>query len=531
MKIILAFSCDSPSRDTKMAGKKIQKQDKDYTSGPDFAKPVSSQSNGKPTGKGAKQTKKLKDITARLEQSEEMLHVSEDKYRELVENADCIILRMSIKGKITFFNEFARTFFGYTESEILGKNVVGTIMPKADKSGLNLAKIIRNIEQRTELCTAYENETVRKNGQRVWVAWANKAICNEQGNITEILCVGHDITERKLMENELRLLAEVVRNSNDAITVQNLEGNIISWNFGAARIYGYTKIEAVKMNISRIIPEHKQDEMLSLTERVLNGESIEFFETQRLTKDGSILDISLTATMLRDQAGKPFGITTTERNITERRQLEKEILEITERERRLIGQEMHDSIGQILTGIAVKCKGLALKLKSKSLEETKEAMAISRLANKATAQTRDLAKMLYPVDIETGGLISALKILASNTEKMFGVTCRFRCDKPVSVKSLIEAKQIYRIVQEAITNAVKHGKAKNISIKLHLTKSGIVLSVKNDGRDFPKLLPSKKGLGLKIMEYRADLIGGSLNVRKADKGGTVVTCVFPNGRH
>jgi signal transduction histidine kinase len=138
--------------------------------------------------------------------------------------------------------------------------------------------------------------------------------------------------------------------------------------------------------------------------------------------------------------------------------------------------------------------------------------------------------MLYPVDIETGGLVSALKTLALNTKKIMGVNCRLRAGKCVSVKNLVEAKQIYRIVQEAITNAIKHGKAKNINIKLRITKRGTVLSVENDGLDFPKLSPNRKGLGLKIMQYRTDLIGGSLDIRKGDKGGTVVMCIFPNGR-
>jgi len=476
------------------------------------------------------QTKKLTDITTRLEHTQEMLHVSEDKYRQLVENADCIILRIGKDGKITFFNEFAQKFFGYTERQILGKNIIGTIIPTKDKSGRNIEKLIRDIKRRPELYTTYENENICKNGRRVWIAWANKAIHDEQRNITEILCVGHDITERKNMEKQLQLLAAAVRNSNDAITILDLEGNIISWNLGAERIYGYSEAEAMKMNIVRIIPDHKQDEKISLIERVLKGENIELFETQRLTKNNRILDISLTATLLKDENGKPFAITTTERDITERRRLEKEILDITERERELIGQEMHDGMGQVLTGIAIKCKGLALKLKGKSSEEMKDALKISKLANKAIAQTRDLAKMLYPVDIETGGLVSALQTLAANTEKTMGVTCRFRCGKSVSVKNLVEAKQIYRIVQEAITNAVRHGKAKNININLRFTKNGTILSVNNDGMDFPKLSPRKKGLGLKVMKYRTDLIGGSLDIRKGDKGGTVVICIFPNSR-
>jgi PAS domain S-box-containing protein len=476
------------------------------------------------------QTKKIKDITKELEHTQEMLHVSEDKYRQLVENADCIILRIGQDGKITFFNEFAQTLFGYTERQILGKNIIGTIIPYKDNHGRDIKKLVRDIRRHPELFTTFENENICKDGRRVWVAWANKAIYDEQRNTTEVLCIGHDITERKLIENELQLLAAAVRNSNDAITVQDLEGNIISWNLGAERIYGYTEDEAIKMNIGRLIPEHKHDEMMSLAERVLKGENVAFYETQRIAKNNRILDISLTVTLLKDEKGRQFAVTTTERDITERRFLEKEILDITEREREMIGQEMHDGMGQVLTGIAVKCKGLSLDLKHKSLYESKEALVISKLANKAIALTRDIARMLYPVDIETGGLISALKTLAANTKKTMGVACRFRCGKAVQIKNLVEAKQIYRIAQEAITNAVKHGKAKNINIKLRLTKKGTVLSIENDGLDFPKLSPRRKGLGLKIMKYRTDLIGGSLDIRKGDKGGTVVTCIFPNSR-
>ena len=475
-------------------------------------------------------TRKLRDLTARLGRTEQMLHVSKDKYRQLVENADCIFLSMDKKGKISSFNEFAQKLFGYTERQILGKNIIGTIIPEKDSSGRNLKELTGDIKRHPECFVTSENENICKDGRRVWIAWASREIYDEKKNIKETFCVGHDITERKLMENELQLLAAAMRNSNDAITVQDLQGDIISWNLGAERIYGYSQDEAKRMNISRLIPDHKQDEMMSLAKRVLKGENIAFFETQRIAKNNRILDISLTATLLKDEKGKPFAVTTTERDITERRSLEKEILDITERERELIGQEMHDGMGQVLTGIAVKCKALALRLKSKSLDESKETLVISKLANKAIAQTRDIAKMLYPVDIETGGLVSALKILAATTEKTMAVNCRFKCGKSVSVKNLVEAKQIYRIAQEAIINAIKHGKTKNINIKLRLTNKGTVLSIENDGVDFLKLAPKRKGMGLKIMKYRTDLIGGSLDIHKGDKVGTIVICTFPNGR-
>ncbi|MFA6175639.1 MAG: PAS domain S-box protein, partial [Phycisphaerae bacterium] len=192
-----------------------------------------------------KATEKLNEIATKLGRTERRLHISEDRYRQFVENADCIILRISKNGEITFFSEFAQRFYGYTAKEILGKNIVGTIIPKGDSFGKNLAKIAKDIKKLPGFYAASENENICKNGRKVWVSWANKAILDEDGNGAEILCVGHDITERKQMENELRLLATVVRNSNDAITVQDLKGNIISWNLGAERIYGYTKAEAL----------------------------------------------------------------------------------------------------------------------------------------------------------------------------------------------------------------------------------------------------------------------------------------------
>lgn len=352
------------------------------------------------------QTKKLGDITQQLKHTEQVLYASEEKYRQLVENADCIILRMDARGNITYFNEFAQTFFGYTEQDILGATIVGTIAPKTETTERFFSTIERNLRRYPGRYTTYESENLCKDGRRVWVVWANKIIRDERQKITEILSVGHDITRR--------------------------------------------------------------------------------------------------------------------------RQLEKEILDIAERERKLIGQEMHDSIGQLLTGLAIKGKGLSLKLKGKFPAEAKNALELSRLANQAIALMRDLARMLYPVDIETGGLISALKTLASNSERILDVKCRFSCETPVSVNDLTEAKQLYRIAQEAVTNAAKHGQAKEISIELHSKENVFVMTISNDGQDFTPSFRLKNGLGLKIMEYRATLIGGVLDISKGPKRGMVVTCTVPN---
>jgi two-component system CheB/CheR fusion protein len=267
---------------------------------------------------------------------------------------------------------------------------------------------------------------------------------------------------------------------------------------------------------------------VTLLRRLRKGETVRSFEAQRLTKDGRLIDVWITVTTLTDEAGNQVAVATTERDITERKQLERELLATREKEQRLIGREMHDSMGQILTGIAVKSKGLELKLKSKSLGESVDAAEICELASEAIAQTRRLARMLYPVDIETGGLISALQGLAFSAKELLKISCRFRCGNVVPIRDPVMARHIYRIAQEAITNAAKHGKAKNIRIELTSGKGNTTLKVANDGKDFPRVLAKKKGIGLKIMKYRAQMIGGMLSIGRGRRCGTIVTCTFPN---
>ena len=145
----------------------------------------------------------IREITE-SKRAEEALRHSEARYRELIQNANSIILRRDIEGKITFFNEFAQRFFGYTEDELIGKNVVGTIVPEKDRAGRDLAAMIKDIGLNPAKYTANENENMRKNGERVCVSWTNKAIKDKNRNVLEILCVGNDITERKQLEGQLR---------------------------------------------------------------------------------------------------------------------------------------------------------------------------------------------------------------------------------------------------------------------------------------------------------------------------------------
>ena len=179
------------------------------------------------------------DITERR-RAEEELRMSETRYRELVENANSIILRMDSEGRLSFFNEYAQLFFGYAAENVLGRSVVGTIVPETDSAGRDLKAMIADIGQRPELYASNENENMRRDGTRVWVAWTNKPFYNEAGEVNEILCIGNDITERKQAEEEKRQLQAQLLHAQKLEAIGTLAGGIAhDFNNILAAVIGY----------------------------------------------------------------------------------------------------------------------------------------------------------------------------------------------------------------------------------------------------------------------------------------------------
>jgi len=492
----------------------------------------------------------------------------EDKvYRLLVETMAEAGLTTTPEGKIFFCNRQFSKLVNTPMEEIVGQNLKKFVKKSDHKkmASMLIKAKVKPLRKRLVLLAA-DGTSVP-----VWVS----ANLFKHGDSVSICLVAMDQTELEASKEAMQQITEQreeLKTQHKSLQVQNeklrntqieLEesrhgysdlydyapvgyfvldknGLILNINFTGAALLGVDKSRIIGNHFSNYINRADRDAFFQFRRKVLETRRQQTCELQLIAKDKCMFYALLFGSIVKDPQTSSirFRVAVTNiteqkhaeeqlRTITQRRFMEKEILDITEKERKLIGQELHDGVGQVLTGIAVKCKGLSLKLTGKSSGEIKEALEISNLANKAIGQIRDAAKMLYPIDIETVGFVKALKALVANTEKMLGVRCQFLCDEYVSNGNLVDEEQLYRIVREAITNAVKHGKAKNISIKLLLTKIGTVLSVKNDGRNFPKLQPRGEGLGLKIMKYRTELIGGSLDIRKGDKGGTVVTCTLP----
>ena len=231
-----------------------------------------------------------------------------------------------------------------------------------------------------------------------------------------------------------------------------------------------------------------------------------------------------------DEKNNVTGLIFSLQNVTQRKKLEQEILEISQREQQRIGQDLHDVLGQNLTGLSFLAKVLQRKLAEKSLPETAEAEKIAKLCNQAVIQARSLARGLCPVEFKADGLMTALQDFALNLENVFGITCHFVCKTPIFIHDNTVATHLYHIVQEAVNNAIKHGKAKHVKIDLSTRGEKVVLSIMDNGIGIPDDLEKNQGIGLSIMSYRARMIGASFDVQRSGKGGTMVTCEFKNSR-
>jgi signal transduction histidine kinase len=214
------------------------------------------------------------------------------------------------------------------------------------------------------------------------------------------------------------------------------------------------------------------------------------------------------------------------REIMERKRLEREILNITERERRSIGWDLHDGICQILSGLQLKHMILTQSITKIAPDKLSECNVINQILAETTIEARRIARGLYPVMIESLGLTAALRELAMESQKLFSIQIFCDFHEPAPAVELNVANQIYRIAQEAISNAIKHGAAKHIWMEFGPSAEQIVLSIRNDGRPFPEDAHSSPGMGLRIMASRADLLNASLTIKSAPNSGTILTCRF-----
>ena len=335
-------------------------------------------------------------------------------------------------------------------------------------------------------------------------------------------------SESAVRDREERLRA-ILETAVEGIITIDEHGIIESFNPASERIFGYAAAEVIGQNVSVLMSTpHREshDGYLESYQRTGHARIIGIGrETFARRKDGTIFPMDLSVSEVRLSDRRLF--TGFVRDITERKHLEKQILEISEREQRRIGQDLHDGLCQHLAGIEMLSQVLAKKLKPVSKNGAARAADIARAVREAISQTRLLARGLSPVTLESEGLMSALAELALNTEAMFGVRCRFDFAEPVQFDDHTVATHLFRIAQEAVSNAIKHGKAKQLIIQLRDEPHQLALRVTDDGVGFPPHFAGANGMGLRIMQNRIGMVGGNLTIERNPDGGTNVIFTAP----
>jgi signal transduction histidine kinase len=273
--------------------------------------------------------------------------------------------------------------------------------------------------------------------------------------------------------------------------------------------------------MGRLLPDQQESQAAIEDVRgALAGRPLRRIEYAITRKDGGRRTVELHV------APFPEGVVAEMIDVTGRRRLERELMDVGADLQRRIGQDLHDGLGQMLTGVAFQARALEKRLARLCPQETPKAAAILSLVNDAISQTRALARGLSPVDVAEEGLMGALETCAANVQALTGIRCTFECPEPVPVADNDVATHLYHIAQEAATNAARHAHAANIVIGLSQRDGSMHLTVRDDGVGPPQNLGETPGLGLKIMGYRARMIGAGFEVTRNEGGGTTVLCVL-----
>lgn len=461
----------------------------------------------------------VQDITQR-KQIEDELHESEQRYRELVELSPIGIM-VSVKGEIVFVNSAAAAILGVSQpGELVGRKIEDLVHSDYSREVRDRLRRVR--EMRVELPLT-EMRMSKADGTMVVVESASAFVMYQQEPAVQT--VFRDVTERNrqkaIIERERQRLFAVLNMLPGYVALIGPDFSVRFANHRYLEAFGELGDRPCHMiqhgrdkpcedcPLPRVFGENRAMEYEWTSPQ---GQTYRTWAYPFSDMDGSTVALTI-------------GL-----DVTERKALEKQVIDASEIERRSIGRDLHDSLGQELTGLGLLVESLVKDVAELAPEKTTLGEQIIKLIRYAVSQVRSLSKGLDPVSFRGGGLAAGLRDLAEDVRKQSGVECEFHCNDGVSVEDEAAATHLYRIAQEAVNNAIKHADACLITICLTNDGSGIHLIVTDDGRGLPDgVEDGNAGMGMRTMRYRASVLGGTLNVA-ADAGGTKVTCFIPASR-
>jgi PAS domain S-box-containing protein len=463
------------------------------------------------------------DITE-LKRTEEALESERNAASAILHAVGALVVVLDLQGRIVRFNRACEQLSGYSFAEVEGKFVWQLFGFPAEAS--EFQQMLQKTRGQSQ--QQHESSWMSRDHRQRTIAWSTTALPGSNDGAACIIASGIDITEQRRAEKKFRGLLE---SAPDAVVVVNQQGTIVLVNAQVENLFGYLREELLGQPLEMLVASplrkrHTQHRHKFWEESRVRPMGEAGQELYGVHKDGHEFPVEISLSPLETDEG--ILVSSAIRDITERKRMEKTVLEISAREQRRIGQDLHDGLGQHLTGIAFMSKVQEQKLAEQGLPEAGDAARIVALVNEAIHKTRELSHGLLPVNSDSHGLMSALRRWAAEVEEMFHVSCRFVVDYPVVIHDADLSTHLYRIAQEAVNNAIRHGHAKNIVITLVADNEYGVLRIENDGSDLPRLSKNNSGMGMQIMNYRARMLGGSLKVESGPARGVTVTCWFPH---
>ncbi len=437
------------------------------------------------------------------------------------------IITIDEEGIVQSFNPAAERIFGYTAAEMIGEKVEH-LMPPPDAHH-HTEYIRRYLESGEPRIIGIGREVTgkRKNGECFPLELSVSEL--REGDRRIFTGIARDISERKqaeaALEQERSFINAVFDTVGAIIIVLSPRGHVVRLNRACERITGYRTEDLQGTPFwEHLVPEEEVSGVRKVFRELSRDSLPNQYENTWITRRGRRRRISWSNTVLLDRDGTVQYVIGTGIDITEQARSQEAIVAVSEAERKVIGQELHDALGQEMTGITLLAGALQMKLAQQDRDEQRDAAELTRLAQNVLGSVKQLAHGLYPTDLEKSGLSAALTELADTQNRHTEIECAYVGDRDAPPLPPTTELHLYRIAQEATSNAIRHSGASRLMIHYAVEGRLVTLAIEDDGRGIPSPPPRGSGMGLTIMRYRAVEVGGDLELAARPGGGTIVRC-------